>query len=343
MRISLPRISMDMVTVAWLVALSLLMAVYVPMTTANAQAVAESNQLKDKKDKAAQEIDRRIKKFEDRLKKLEVDVQIKKENSSAKVSGQNGSASVEVDEDGIHKNVEVSDELKDRVISFLEKIIEGLKGLKEKVLGATSLEQMNTMGENIDDQFQLTQLADAQGAVTKAVESMTGVLDKLKATFSGLKSQVGKMRECAAGLKSGEGTANINVQNQNLTADASAPGCDDFNLNGEEVVADAESQLANITTIISTISSVLLSSVTLLVSLVSSFSSLTGGLGSLGSLGNLANLGNIGDLGGMLGSAGNIGGLMSSFSAITSQLGIANGMAGNSQNLLGSLTSFINI
>lgn len=343
MRISLPHISVNMVTAAWLAVLSLLIAAYVPMTLANAQAVAESSQLKEKKDKAVQEIDRRIKKFEDRLEKLEVDVQITKEASSAKVSGQSGTVSVDVDENGVHKNVEVSDDLKDKVKSFLEKIIEGLKGMKEKVAGATSLEQMNDMGENIDDQFQLTQLADVQGAVTKAVESLTGVLDKLKTTFSGLKGQVGKMRECVAGLKSGEGTANISVQNKNVTADASAPGCDDFNLSGEEVVGDAESQMANISTMMSTISSVLLSSITLLVSLVSSFSSLTGGLGSLGSLGNLANLGSIGDLGGMLGSAGNIGGLMSSFTAITSQLGIANGMAGNSQNLLGGLTSFINI
>lgn len=312
------------------IVLSFLMVAYAPMVSVtNAQAAIDSQKLQQLKTKALEEIERRIANLKETQKNLNVDVQLDKEGLNASTSGTTGSASVTSNANGVNANVEVSDELKTKVKDSIKKIIDKLTAMKEKVLDSTKLTDMQAIGKNIDSQAQLDQLTNVQGTVTKAVESLTGVFDKLKSTANDLQGQVTKLKECAEGVKSGEGSVNVNANGSSSELNASAPGCDDLNVNSDDIANSAQSQLDNIGTIMTTIGSVLASALTLIMGFVSSFSGILGSMGNLGSLGDVSNIS----------SLGNIGGLMSSFTAITSQLDIAGGMSGNAQGLLSSVSS----
>ncbi len=317
MNITLPRFTSRAVSACALLFMSMLLAVSVPVATVNAQAAAETQAVKELKQKVLKEIDRRLENFEKTRKSLSIDIHISSNGTTFQVKGLN-------DKDTTKNKDTLPSEFKDKVKKFIEKVIEQLKAMQEKVTNTMSLGDLKSLAKNIDAQFQITQLTDVQAAVTKAIESLSGVFDKLKKTAGGLQSQIAKIRKCLSG-----------------NTDKST--CVDLNLNGEGVVTSAQSQLDNISTMMTTIGSILASSITLVMALVATFSGMMGGLGGLGSLGNLGNLGNISDLSGMLGGLGGLSGLMGSFSAITSQIGIANGMAGNASGLLGSLTSFINL
>lgn len=333
------------------VAASLLLAAYAPMASiAGAQAAGDSLKLQQLKQKAGQELDRRIANLEQTLKQLEVDVHLDNEGLQASASGKNGSASATVNKDGVNataegKNgsaslsagqdglnvaIEVTPQIKDKVKQLIQKFIEKLKSMKDRVENSSQLSDMQSLGKSIDSQFGLDQLTNVQGTVTKAIESLTSVFDKLKSTKDDLQSQITKLKDCAAGIKSGEGSIDINASDGNVNVKASAPGCDDLDINSSEIVDSAQSQLDNISTIMSTISSILASSIALVTSLISSVTGLMGGLGNLNSLGDVSNLS----------SLGNISGLLSSFTALTSQLGIAGDMAGSASGLLGNLSNF---
>lgn len=346
MRIALSFMTHKKLTAFAFVSLSLLMAAYAPMSITNAQSAAETAKFKELKEKTLKEIERRLEKYKSTMESLEINVKISNAESTIKISTDQAELSAVKDKDGFDGRIKLSETLKDKVQKFMEKVVEQLTGLKDKVLSATSLENLQTLVNKVEDQYLLTQLTDVQGAVTNAIESLTGVVDKIETVFGNLKSQIAKMKDCARGIKSGEGSANASVKDGNVNINASAPGCDDFNWNSADLISKAESQMGNFATMASTIKTILASSIVLLTTLVSSFSGILGGLGSLGSLGNLANLANIGDLGNLLGGGGGLGnlsGLMSSFSAITSQLGIANGMSINALGGLGNLGSLINV
>lgn len=333
------------------IAASLLLVAYAPMTSiAGAQAAADTQKLKDMKQKAQQEIDRRLTNLQETLKKLEVDVHLDKEGFEASKSGENGSSSVSVNKDGASANVEgkngstatanigedganfdleISPQLKEKVKELIEKFIEKLKGMKEKVLDTSKLTDMQSLGKGLDSQFNLDQLTNIQGTVSKSIESLTSVFDKLKSTKNDLQSQVTKLKECLNGVKSGDGTVDANVKDGKASVKATAPGCDDIDINSEQVVDSAQSQLDNISTIMTTIGSVLSSAIAIVTTLVSSLSGITGGLGDLGSLGDVSNLS----------SLGNLSGIMSSFTGLTSQLDILNGLSGNAGGLLGNLSN----
>lgn len=305
--------------------LSMLLVAYGPMTSiTNAQAAMDSQKLQQLKTKASNEIDRRLKNLQETLKSLNVDVHLDKESLSSEITGNAGTGSASVNKDGANANLEVSSELKDKAKAMIQKIIDKLKSMKEKVTESTQLTDMQSLGKSLDSQFGLDQLSNVQGAVTKSIESLTSVFDKLKSTANDLQSQVSKLKECATGLKSGESSVNANANNESANI-----SCGDLNVDSAEVANSAQSQLDNVGTMMTTISSVLASSIALVMTLVSSLTGILGGLGNLSSLGDVSNLS----------SLGNLGGLLSSFTAITSQLDIASGMSGNAQGLLGNLSS----
>ncbi len=345
-----------------LMALSVVLAAYGPLVSVSRAQAVTDDALQTLKQKAIDELNRRITNYEKTLKTLNVDFEISKDGSSLNVSSEKSATSDSVDnnsaftmdENGLKGHIELAPKLKEKVVQFMKKIVEELKTLQTKVKDTTSLSEMKSLASNIEAQFKLDQLTQVQSSVTQAVESMTGVLDNLKTTFNGLKSQVTKLKDCAKNVFNGDGSVKANA-----SASGADVSCGEFNLSSSDVANQAQSQMASVQTIIQTISSVLLSCVTLLTTLVGSFTSLTGGLGSLGSLGNLGNLSSLtglisglggngsasslGDLSSLTGSLGSISGIMSSFTAILSQLDLSSLMSNNALGSLTSLTSLINI
>ena len=310
------------VTTLTLILLSILLAVYGPVSVTNAQAAVDTQKFKDLKQKANKEIDRRLDNYKKTSERLDVSITF-----ANKEYGHQG-------------KLGLPSKLKEKVVGYTDKVIEKLVELKDKVNETTSLEELESVVDDADAQFHLTHMMDVQAAVTSAIESLTSVVDKIQTTFDGMRSQVTKMKECLSNVNNDA----IETDDFYEPSNVSGPACDDFNLSSKEVIASAESQMANVSTMSSTIKSVLSSSIILLTGLVATFSSLLGELGNLDDLGNLGRLlGGGGDSSSALSSVGSLSGLMGSFGAIASQLGIANGMAGNTQGMLSNLTSYISI
>ncbi len=346
MKLLFPSLLKKHIVAIGLVLLSMVLAIHGPVATTNAQAANETRSFQELKDKTLEEVERRIQNYRETRERLTVDVNISKENPSAIVEKGESGLYVTKDEKGLDVKLKLASNLKEKVKGFTEKTIEQLSHLKEKVKNAQSMEDIQPLVKNIEAQHQLTQLADVQSKVTNAIETLTGVVDKMEVARDKLSSQIQLMRECLGGIKSGDSEINIKRENRNATISGSGPGCEDLNTSSVDAIADAESRMANIATMTSTVKNVLASAMSLLSTLVNSFNSLLSGLGNASGLGNLGNLGNTTNLSSLLsnnGGTGNINGLMGSFTAITSQLGIANGMSGNVQGLLGNLTSFINV
>lgn len=330
--------------------LSVVLAAYGPMVSvSNAQAAMDAQKLTQLKEKAVKEIDRRIGTLEQTLESLNADVKLDKESLQMEIAGGGASASASIGKDGakaqatgkdgttanvslegtdVNGNIEVSQALKNKVKETVQRYIAKLKAMKEKASGSTQLADIQALGKGVDSQFGLDQLSNVQGTVTKSIESLTGVFDKLKSTANDLQSQVAKLKECANGLAGGDGSATVGVKDGSVTANAFAPGCKELNVGSKDIAAAAQSQLDNVGTMMMTMGSVLMSVISLVASLVTSFSSLTGSLGDLSKLGDVSGSGGI----------GNVGGLLGSFSAVTSQLDLVSGMAGNAQGLLGSVS-----
>jgi hypothetical protein len=305
-----------------LMLLSMLLVAYAPMASISmAESAADTAKLQALKQKALDELNRRITSYEKTMKSLNVDVDIKNDTST--------------DTNGLNTIVKLPAKAQDQSKQFMQTILDELKQLKEKVTGSTSLTEMQGLGNNIDSQFGLDQLTQVQAMATQAIESMTGVFDNLKSAFNGVQSQVTQIKQCASTTTSAS-TDECNGVDVAVAADTSA---------------QAQSQLDSLSSIMSTISSVLTSAIALLMTLLTSFTSMSGGLGSLSSLGNLSSLssltgllggaGGLGDLSSLTGSLGSITGMLGSFSAISSQLDITQLMSGSSLGSLSSLTSLI--
>jgi hypothetical protein len=323
-----PIFSSKKLIVGFLLLLSVLLTAYSPMASYSQAQTVTNNALQELKQKATAEITRRLADYKKTMESLKVDVHLDSTGSSANATSANGSTTTTVGKDGLSTNVAIPSGIQDQVKQFMQKMVEQLTGLLGKVQSTDSLSGMKSLSENIDTQFNVDQLTNVQATVTQAIESMTGVFDKLKTTFSGLQSQVTQLKECESGAVSGSGAS---------------VACDDLNVSSGDTATQAQSSLDSLSSIMTTIASVLASAVSLLMTLVTSFSGMMGGMGSLGSLGNLGNLGSMTDLSSLTGSLGSMTGMMSSFSAITSQLDITSLMSGNAFGNLSSLTSLINI
>ena len=307
--------------------LSVLLASYGPMATYSHAQSAATAQLQSLKEKALDELDRRIAKYQKSLDSLNVDVEITKDvsnvsNDDTSVTG----TTFTYTEDGIAGTVALPSDTQGKVKQITQKLIDQLKGLRNKVSNATSLKTMQNMAQNIDAQYDLGKLTDVQATATQAIESMTGVLDGLKTAFNNIQSQVTKLKNCADSGNSGEGCPSGTASDLNAAAQQD------------------QSQLDNLSSVIGTVSTIVASAITLLVSLVAQYMDMLGGLGSQGGIGNLGNIGNMlssGQLTSLTKGLGGIDGLSSSYTAITSQLDIGNFMSGNALGGLMSLSNSI--
>ena len=305
-----------------IVLLSILIATYGPMTTYSyAQSVA-SSELQTLKDKVTKELDRRIASYQKNMDNLSVDFSISKDAKGTTPSKGNEKTAIgttfSYTENGIEGIVQIPPDTQNQVKQYAKKMIEQLKGLKTKVANASSLKDMKDLAKNVDAQYEIDKLTNAQAASTQAIESMTGVLDQLKTTFNNIQGQVSSVQDSSTGDKA-------------------------------DMAAQAQAQLTSLSSIVTSISTILISAIGLLIGLLSQFTSLMGGMGSLGSLGNMGNLGSMlgsgsGGLGGLsslTSAAGGASGLLTSFSAITSQLDIGKFMSGNAFGSLSSLSGLL--
>jgi hypothetical protein len=331
--------------------LSALLAVYAPMVMFSSHAAAEDAAMQTLKQKAIAEIDRRISSFEKTLSSMAKTVTVTPGNKNVNIASNDGvgssartsssspsvspSATPGVITDGINAVLNFPKTLKDQSKQFLQKIVDELTQLKTKVQDAATPANLQALVQNLDSQLGLGQLGQVQSIVAQSVQSLTGVFSNLQTTAKNLQSQISHASTCIKDATNGENPSDCQLH-----------------IDSQELITQAQSQLANIGTMLTTVASVLLSSIGILASLLSQFASMAGGLGSLGSLGNIGNLSNMLDpsqlsslagLGGAAGGLGSITGLLSSFTGMASQLGIAGGMGSNIQGLLGSLTSFVNL
>lgn len=347
-----------------LLTLSILLASSGPMASYSYAQSADNAKLQELKEKALSEIERRLEKYQKTFDSLKTDVSIDENTGTASFeangktadgsvkkctesseSSEPGKISFSGSNEGLSFDVLLPCGLQDKVKGFLEKIIEQLKSLADKVKSEDSLSGMDSLADNIDSQFGLGQLTEVQAAVTQAIESVTGVLASLKSTHEDLQSQVTHIKDCVASLKDESGTVDSNVNVSEGGVDASVTGtggCDGINFTSEDIANDAQGQLDQATNMMSTIQSTVTTVITMLTSLFSSFSSLTGGLGSLGDLGNLGNLGNMtsgSGLESLTGSSGEVSNMLGSFSNIMSQIELIASLA---SSLFSTLSSMAN-
>lgn len=297
--------------------LSVLMVAYGPIVTMTSAQAATDAKVQQLKQKALQEIDRRLASLKETQSKLEKDIQLENEALSDAMTRTGMSA---VDVETTLKKVALEGGIKGKAMDSVKKVITKLTDLRKTVADSNTLADIQEHGKSVDSQYKLDQVTNVQGAVTKAVESLTGVFDKLKSTANDIQSRVSKLQSCT---RSGGDT-----ETKNQTCDKEQLTADDA-----ETAKSAQSQMDNIATMLSTIGSVLMSAIMLLATLVTSFSSLLGGMGSLSSLGDVSGQSGLGSLTGLMGS----------FTAITSQLDIASGMGGNASTLMGGVTGLMSV
>ena len=297
--------------------LSVLMIAYGPMVTMTSAQAATDARIGQLKQKALQEIDRRLASLKETQTKLEKDIKLENEALHEAMS-RNGMSAVDVEK--TLKNVSLQEDVKAKALDSVKKVVEKLKNLRKDVSESKNLADIQSHGKSVDSQYKLDQVTNVQGAVTKAIESLTGVFDKLKSTSNDVQSRVSQLRLCTTD----GGDAATKEQSCNK---------EQLNADSADTAKAAQSQMDNIATMLSTIGSVLMSAIMLLMTLVTSFSGLLGGMGSLSSLGDVSNMGSLSSLTGM----------MSSFTAITSQLNIASGMGGNASTMLGGVTGLMSV
>lgn len=337
------------------------------------------------KDKTIAELERRISEYTETLKSLEVNVSISKDKSTFALCGQSASTkeqkceSTSIESQTTDKSKEqdcnnaaqntaacgktvkgsdfkivgsdngvaplkLQDGFKDKVKEYLKTLVDQLKSTLEKVKSADTSELVQSLAKNVDGQYGIDQLTQVSASITQAVDSMSGVYENLKTTFDNLQGQFTAFKACTTGVIKGDTTAKIEMGSNTIEVE-----CGEFNLSGENSTAEIKAQLDNLSTMMSTVSSVTASSVGLLSTLMSTFSSTLSGFSSSDSNGTgLSGLGNLGSLlsgsglDKLTGSSTSLTGLMSSFTAISSQLDLANSISSTSVSGLQNISKLIN-
>jgi hypothetical protein len=291
------------------IVLSLLMVAYGPIVTMTSAQAATDSKVSAIKQKAQKEIDRRLDELKETLKNLEQDVQLQNQSLDSSLSVGGGSTDL-----SSLKTVQLQDKAKAQVVRTVKDIIKKLEALKASTTNIQTVADAQQLAKSIDSQQKLDQVANAQAAVTKSLESFTVVFDRLKTSANDIQSQVTKLRSC--------------TQNSSDNRE----GCDSIPADSEELAKSAQAQMDSVATMLSTIGSLLLSAIALLETVATNFNDI---LDELGDEGDLTELGDISNATGI----GSLSGHMSSLTAIAAQLDIASGMNGNAQALLGGVTA----
>lgn len=268
---------------------SFTMAVVAPLAdVGHAQSVTTAK-LQQIKQKAASELDRRMQKLEQAEKNLD---------STVTISGSS-----------VADKIVFAPETKSKSKKFIEDYQARLVQLKQKMQSATALTDAQKLATAIDSQYVLDKTVASQGAVTKAIESMTLSYDKLKIMSQDLESQIDKVRECA----------------DNSTLD----GCSGVGTGAEAKADTADAKLNVAKQQIASVQSLLLTTLTLQKANIDTVGTVTN------KLGNLSNLMDV---------SGNtelkpFEELQSSFKGVTSQATIAYTIAASAQYILAEVAT----
>lgn len=309
--------------VALFALLSMLLVAYGPMATySQAQSTSASN-FQTLKTKVLGEIDRRIGNYEKTITALGVNLTSTDNKDDGSISGEglNGNGDTfkfTVDETGIHGNIYVGTDLKEKVKGLMQKVVDGLKATQKKVQETKKSDQLGAIANNLDAQYIVNQLTQVQATVTQAADSMTDVISNLKQAYNNLQKRVTLLEQCS---------------NKNTQSNSNCAGFKNLN---QESIYSLNGQMKNLGSIIATMGSVVTSVVTLNLSLVSQFTTMTSGLGDLGKLGNVT------DLSAKIGDTDALNSLTTSFSGILSQLNLVSSMATTAQAGIQSISEEIN-
>jgi len=228
--------------------------------------------------------------------------------ASGNASGPNGgSAKISANGDGLDLSLSVPKDLKAKLQAANQKAIDKLNNLKTQVDATTNLSDLQAKAKEFDQEFKDIAIANVQASVTKAIDSMTQVLDRLQVAADNLKTQVVQLKEC---LKNGTFDANASKDGVNVSVSSFADNCASYNVSVN--VGDAgvylDDALAEINSSMQTIKSMLSSAIGLVTQL----------------------------------KDGNYGGTMDSFNGISLQMDIVANLSTNVQNDLANLSLSVN-
>ena len=267
--------------------LSLMLVAFTPIAmTVSAQSAADQK-LQQIKQKATTELDRRIAQLTATQKKLDATVVIKNTTDKAVV---------------------LPAEAKTKSEQLVQKYIAQLTQFKQKVQSLTSVVEAQKLAVAIDSQYGLDKAVNAQGAVTKVVETMTGTYDNLKTMSNDLQGQITKLKDCAD--------------------NSSAAGCGKVGTGAEAKATELQNRLDAATQQMNSVQSVVGAVVALQSDNVATLSTVTAKLGDLSKLVDVTSNGELKSL----------ESLQKSSTAVTSQLTIGYTVAASVQYLLTSIS-----
>lgn len=329
--------------------LSVLMAAYAPMSLHSEARAIENNAVAHLKERLTTEINRQISGLKTTLSSINIEAKSDSSSASATVTSDAGNiaATAVCDTSETQKDsdtlagatlsfeggtltgaIVLPCSMVDQVKGFIEKGVDGLKDLLNKVKDAVSLENLQKLVQSVADSLRETIVTSVQGLLTSAVASVTGVLDKIKAAFNDISSRVTQLGQClfgnewsistsldltkSEGLKAGV-TANPTAKDGSEEV-AGGENCKEVeaSISSQDVI-DAGKKLMEVAKpVIQMGISIVMSVVALLPSIISSLT-------------------------GILSGSGNIGGIMTVFTSALSQLGNVTSMLGNVSSLFGGL------
>ncbi len=233
--------------------------------------------------------------------------------ASASANGsKGGSASLSIGGgNGLTGSLSVPTDLKTKLQQANQKAIDKLKELKAQVEASSQLADVQATAKAYDQQFQDFAIANVQASVTKAIDSMTKVLDRLQLVANKIQTQVDKIKQCIQGVKDSTASANATVGSGSASAsvNASAPGCNDLNVdvNSGDAAASLQAKVDEVKSTMQTIRTFLSGSIELVTQLKS----------------------------------GNYSGTMTSFKGISSQIDIVAELSASVQNDLLNLSASV--
>lgn len=192
-----------------------------------------------------------------------------KDGVSGSVSTSKGSnAAISAGLGTVTGSLSIPSDIKDKLKAANQKAIDKLEELKEKVESANKLEDLKEKAQEFDQAFKEIAIANVQATVTKSIDSMTKVLDRLQVAANNLESQVNKIKECLQSTKvdaSGDANASDGKLNANGSISASALKCEDLNVdaNAGDAAASLQEKIDAAKSTMQTIRSFLSSTISL--------------------------------------------------------------------------------
>lgn len=196
---------------------------------------------------------------------------------------------------------QVTPDFKESVQTRAASLLTYLRSTKTKVANTSALAELQLLAKAVDSQAQLVQAIIVQVSSTKAAVDFNDVVSRLESADATLQAQLAKIKECARGA---DNTANSEV---------STSGCEEFTISSEEIATQMEKKLEAVRMSTETIATTVSSVTLLLTTLSTNLDAIMAQLGDIAKLGDISKQTKI----------GNLSGLITSFSAIGSQLDLA--------------------